>query len=66
MYELTHEHTTRQDARRRARLFVALYGICLVGLLIAGAWMAPASAYPEGRAPNGGWLEQAPTAGTTR
>ncbi|MEX1163407.1 MAG: hypothetical protein WEB03_07485 [Nitriliruptor sp.] len=51
------DRTDRLALRRRARLFVALYGVCLVMLLVAGAWVAPADAASDGRdAPNGGWL----------
>lgn len=41
---------TRGDARRRVRIAVAVYGMCLVALLLAGSYLAPATAID---APNG-------------
>jgi hypothetical protein len=41
---------THRDARRRVRLGVAVYALCLVALLLAGSYLAPAAAID---APNG-------------
>lgn len=35
-------HLTARDARRRTRIAVAVYAICLVALLAVGSYLAPA------------------------
>ncbi len=54
---VAHERSERLATRRRARLFVALYGACLVALLVAGAWMAPAAPRRRSRTHRRGRLE---------
>lgn len=34
-------HLTARDARRRTRIAVAVYAICLVALLAVGSYLAP-------------------------
>jgi hypothetical protein len=51
----------RRDARRRVRIGVAVYAFCLVALLLAGAYLAPANALdaPNGTV-EGGWSSADP------
>jgi hypothetical protein len=44
---------TRADSRRRIRIAVVVYALALIGLLVAAAYVAPASALDAPAGPNG-------------
>lgn len=47
---------SHRDARRRTRIAVAVYAVCLVTLLAIGAYLAPSGTVPV---PSGGGVEPA-------